>query len=304
MPLSLCSSSTPGKGASLTLAFSTVPRRARPRPLDLLLSISQPLLLSSPPSRSSSTSGQFACARSLPRTRPMAPTTTTRARADSTTGGSSHGLGISNLGPAASASSSSFVSQQQQLSRKESVFGQGQAHNDGRKSIVAIQQLGQQQQQHRRSTVARPVLGGGGRRISAALGQLREDGHGEDGDGAAVDESRLDAEEVLRALGVGEARRVEARLRSVPSALPKLPAGFALARGALAYLCEPKADFWPSSLLDDPARSPLASSMSSGQWLASDTATCSRRPKRSARSLTPRPDCRPAWAECASSSGA
>jgi hypothetical protein len=158
--------------------------------------------------------------------------TTTRARAGSTTHGSvgggggsssaSHGLGISNLG--SSSSTSSLLShplqaQPQQLQRKESVFGQGQAHNDGRRSIVALQQHGQ----HRRSTAAamRPLLGG--RHSSAGLGQLREDAYGEDGEGA-VDESRLDAEEVMRALSVGEARRVEARLRSVPPSLHLFPA--------------------------------------------------------------------------------
>lgn len=152
--------------------------------------------------------------------------TTTRARAGSMTHGSfsgvggssataSHGLGISHLGPASSSSSSTVVASSQQpslhLQCKESVFGQGQAHNDGRRSIVALQQ----HSQHRRSTTTamRPLLVGG-RQSSAGLGQLREDG--EEGEGA-VDESRLDAEEVLRALSVSEARRVEARLRSVPS---------------------------------------------------------------------------------------
>lgn len=40
-----------------------------------------------------------------------------------------------------------------------------------------------------------------------------------DEDGEAVDESRLDAEEVMKGLSVSEVKRVEARLRCVPSDL-------------------------------------------------------------------------------------
>lgn len=107
-----------------------------------------------------------------------------RPRAGSTTQSFSHGLGISVPS----------VSPQTQAHR-DSYFGQGQAHNDGRGSIVALR---------RQTTFGRPA--------GTVLGQLKEDDAGAD-----VDESRLDAEEVLRGLSVGEVRRVEARLRCARS---------------------------------------------------------------------------------------